>query len=166
MIVDPALVMRNNGDTSGEQTTPALEPVRTLTGKCHQSLVVPYYRTGTARSPEKFPVPTVSTKDRLALLVPYTRDGRLRKLDREPVTTVATEGPPAVIVSETDIDDCLFRMLDLPENARAMAMYHHLDGETEYLVTGNRREKMAQYGNAVTPPATEFIVSRLLEVIA
>ena len=166
VIVDSALVMRNNGDTSGEQTTPSLEPVRTLTGKCHQSLVVPYYRTGTARSPGNSPAPTVSTRDRLALLVPYTRDGRLREIDCEPVTTVATEGPPAVVVSEADIDDCLFRMLDLPEIARAMAMFHHLDGETEYLVTGNRREKMAQYGNAVTPPATEFIVSRLLEVVA
>jgi DNA (cytosine-5)-methyltransferase 1 len=47
-----------------------------------------------------------------------------------------------------------------------MAMYHHVDGCAEYLVTGNRRERMAQYGNAVTPPAMELIVSRLLEVIA
>jgi DNA (cytosine-5)-methyltransferase 1 len=166
VMVHRALVMRNNGDTSGEQSTPALEPIRTLTGKCHQSLVVPYYRTGTATDPGRSPAPTIPTKDRLALLVPYTREGRLRRVDREAATTVATEGPPAVLVTEEHIDDCLFRMFDLPEIAKAMAMFHHVDGKAEYLVTGNRREMMAQYGNAVTPPATELIVSRLLEVIA
>jgi len=166
VMADPALVMRNNGDTSGEQTTPALEPIRTLTGKCHQSLLVPYYRTATGTDPVRSPAPTVSTKDRLALLVPYTREARLRPLDREALTTVATEGPPAILITEEDIDNCLFRMFDLPEIAKAMAMYHHVDGEAEYLVTGNRRERMAQYGNAVTPPAMELIVSRLLEVIA
>lgn len=165
-LVDPALVMRNNGDTSGEQTTPSLEPIRTLTGKCHQSLLVPYYRNGSASVPSRSPAPTVSTKERLALLVPYTREARLRRLDQEPLTTVATEGPPAVVVTEEQIDDSLFRMLDLPEIATAMAMLHHVDGMSEYLVTGNRREMMAQYGNAVTPPVMQFIASRLLEVIA
>jgi DNA (cytosine-5)-methyltransferase 1 len=47
-----------------------------------------------------------------------------------------------------------------------MAMAEHVDGEADYEVLGNRRERMAQYGNAVTPPAMELIVSRLLEVIA
>jgi DNA (cytosine-5)-methyltransferase 1 len=166
VMADSAVVMRNNGDKSGEQTTPALEPIRTLTGKCHQSLVIPYYRTGTGTAPGRSPAPTVPTKDRLALLVPYTREARLRQVDREAVPTVATEGPPAVLITEEDIDNCLFRMFDLPEIAKAMAMQHHVDGEAEYLVTGNRRERMAQYGNAVTPPATQLIVSRLLEVIA
>ncbi|HEU5105885.1 MAG TPA: DNA cytosine methyltransferase, partial [Solirubrobacterales bacterium] len=166
VLVDGALVMRNNGDSSGEQSTPALEPIRTLTGKCHQSLVIPYYRTGSSTDPERSPTPTVPTKERLALLVPYTREARLRRVDSEAAPTVATEGPPAVLITEEDIDNCLFRMFDLPEIAKAMAMYHHVDGAAEYLVTGNRRERMAQYGNAVTPPAMELIVSRLLEVIA
>jgi DNA (cytosine-5)-methyltransferase 1 len=161
-----ALVMRNNGDAAGEQSTPATEPFRTLTAKCHQSLVIPYYRTASGSDPGCSPSPTLSTRDRLALVVPYTREARLRLADREVMTTVATEGPPAVLVTEEDIDNCLFRMFDLPEIAKAMAMYHHVDGRAEYLVTGNRRERMAQYGNAVTPPAMELIVSRLLEVIA
>lgn len=160
-----ALVMRNNADKSGEQTTGANEPIPTLTASCHQSLVIPYYRTATGTDSGRWPSPTLSTKDRLALVVPYTRDARPRPAEREPLTTVATEGPPAVAITEEDIDNCLFRMFDLPEIAKAMAMAHHVDGESTYQVLGNRRERMAQYGNAVTPPAMELIVSRLLEVI-
>jgi DNA (cytosine-5)-methyltransferase 1 len=171
VLVDRALVMRNNGDSSGEQSTPAIEPIRTLTGKCHQAVVIPYYRTGTGTDPGRSPAPTVPTKDRLVLLVPYPRDARLRRADVESAPTVATEGPPAILttnepITEEDIDNCRFRMFDLPEIAKAMGMFHHVDGAAEYLVTGNRRERMAQYGNAVTPPAMELIVSRLLEVIA
>lgn len=166
-----AAVMRNNADSAGEQSTDTVEPIRTLTAKCHQSLLIPYYRSGAASDPARSASPTIPTKDRLALVVPYTREARLRRAEREALTTVATEGPPAALIaerpiSEEDIDDCLYRMFDLPEIATAMAMGHHVDGETEYLVTGNRRERMAQYGNAVTPPAMELIVSRLLEVIA
>ena len=34
-----------------------------------------------------------------------------------------------------------------------------------YVVLGNRRERVRQYGNAVTPPAAEVIVSALVEAI-
>lgn len=161
-----ALVMRNNRDEAGEQTTPAgSEPVRTLTAGCHQSLLIPYYRSGTGSDPAASPAPTVPTKERLALVLPYTREADAQHADRRPLPTVATEGPPAVVVTEEDIDNCYFRMFDLPEIAKAMAMYHHVDGAAEYLVTGNRRERMAQYGNAVTPPAMELLVGRLMEVL-
>jgi DNA (cytosine-5)-methyltransferase 1 len=161
----PAMVMRNNGDQSGEQTTAASEPIRTLTSGCHQSILIPYYRTGTGSRPARSPAPTIPTKDRLALVVPYTRQGRPRPLDREALPTVATEGPPAVVVTEEDIDNCLYRMLDLHEIAAAMAMGEHTDETSPYLVLGNRRERMAQYGNAVTPPAMQLLVGRHLDAL-
>jgi hypothetical protein len=40
-----AIVMRNNGDggsSTGWESTPGIEPIRTLTAGCHQSIVVPY----------------------------------------------------------------------------------------------------------------------------
>lgn len=163
---DPtALIMRNNRDESGEQTTPAEEPIRTLTAGCHQSIVIPYYRTGNGSDPGAAPSPTVSTKDRLALVVPFTREGRARTAEREALTTVATEGPPAVVVTEDDIDNCCFRMFDLHEIAEAMAMAQHKDDRSPYEVLGNRRERMAQYGNAVTPPAMQLLVRRHLEAL-
>ncbi len=154
-----AVVMRNN-QGGAEMSTPTHEPIRTLTRGCHQSLLIPYNRTGEAIDPGSEPAPTLTTRDRAALLVPYTREGRLRDIDQEPATTVATEGPPAVVLTEEDIDNCRFRMFDLHEIAAVMAF------QQTYIVHGNKRERMAQYGNAVTPPAMEFLIGRLLEVIA
>jgi DNA (cytosine-5)-methyltransferase 1 len=162
--VRAALVMRNNEDRAGEQTTGAEEPIRTLTGRCHQSLVIPYHRTATGTAAGEAPAPTLSTRDRLALLVPDTPGPQAVGRVGAPAAG-APEGPAVPAISEEDIDDCLFRMFDLPEIARAMAMAEHVDGEADYQVLGNRRERMAQYGNAVTPPAMELIVGRLLEVI-
>jgi site-specific DNA-cytosine methylase len=65
----------------------------------------------------------------------------------------------AVVLTEEEIDDCGFRMFQLHEIAAAMAF------DAEYQVLGNKRERMAQYGNAVTPLAMELLVGRVLEVI-
>jgi DNA (cytosine-5)-methyltransferase 1 len=87
------LVMRNNtarGD-QGQMVTPTSEPVRTITTTGHQSLLVPYHRTGHAR-PTGQPAPTVTTRDRCGL----------------------------VEVAQV-VDDCGFRMLEPHEIAAAMA---------------------------------------------
>jgi DNA (cytosine-5)-methyltransferase 1 len=133
-VVEPgagAFVMRNNtarGD-SGQMSTPIVEPLRTLTGAGHQSLVVPYHRTGEAQPVEE-PIGTLTTRDRFALV------------DLEEV-----------------IDDCTFRMLQPHEIARAMVMHEHVDG-SPYIVLGNKRDRVAQYGNAVTPPVMRMLVER------
>jgi DNA (cytosine-5)-methyltransferase 1 len=85
-----ALIMRNNGG-AGEMTTPIDEPVRTVTSKGHQSLLMPYYGNGQAHPADR-PVPTVTTRDRCALIDP-----------------------------DTVVDDCGFRMLEPHEIAAAMA---------------------------------------------
>lgn len=50
-------------------------------------------------------------------------------------------------------------MLKPPEIGRAMAF---TDG---YTVLGTQREKVRQYGNAVTPPVAEVLISALAEAI-
>lgn len=84
------LLMRNN--TGGaEMCTPVTEPARTITTLGHQSLLLPYHRTGHAR-PVTDPAPTFTTRDRAALVNP-------KKV----------------------VDDCGFRMLEPYEIAAAMA---------------------------------------------
>jgi DNA (cytosine-5)-methyltransferase 1 len=85
-----ALLMRNNTGAA-EMTTPVTEPARTMTTAGHQSLLVPYNRTGQAR-PVTDPTPTQTTRDRSALLN----------------------------VAEV-VDDCGFRMLEPFEVAAAMS---------------------------------------------
>jgi DNA (cytosine-5)-methyltransferase 1 len=158
-----AVIMRNN-QGGAEMSTPPHEPIRTLTAGCHQSLVIPYQSGNETGIADRDPVSTLTTRDRLAMVVPFTRNGRPRDADRDVNPTMATEGPPGFVLSEGDIDDCRFRMFQLHEIAAAMAMTDHVDGSA-YQVLGNKRERMAQYGNAVTPPAMELLVGRLLVVI-
>lgn len=158
MVAPQAAVMRNNSG-GAEMSTPAHEALRTLTSACHQSLVIPYAAGNEPVRAEEGAVPTVTTRDRLAMVVPFTRNGRGRDAEVDVNPTVATEGPPGLVLTEDDIDDCAFRMFALHEIARAMAFVD------EYTVLGNKRERMAQYGNAVTPPAMELLVGRVLEVI-
>lgn len=129
---------------------PLRVPVHTVrAGGFHHAIVMPYNRTGLAQSARE-PTPTLTTRDRLALLVPGCEE---------------TPGSPAPELSEKDIDNCRFRMFSLDEIAGAMVMRVHSDGSSLYEVTGNKREQMAQYGNAVTPPAARELVGRVLEVI-
>ncbi|WP_307827416.1 DNA cytosine methyltransferase [Planomonospora sp. ID82291] len=58
-----------------------------------------------------------------------------------------------------DLDDVRFRMLEPAEIGRAMAFG---DG---YRVLGNKRQRVRQYGNAVTPPVAEVLISALVEAI-
>lgn len=135
-----AVVIRNNKarGNPGQMATPSHEPIRTLT----------------------------ANGGRQALLIPYN-GSEARPAGTEPATTLHTRDPLGLVdVSDDDIDSCRFRMFELPEIARAMAMHVHTDGESEYVVLGNKRERMAQYGNAVTPPATRALLERVLEVAA
>ena len=139
-LVAPAgFVMRNNSSKGdgGEHCTPFDEPIRTLTTAGHQSLV------------------TWET-----LLVPYYGKGNARQVV-EPIGTLTTRDKYAVVngLADIDIDDVMFRMLEPHEIGRAMAF-----GEG-YVVVGNKREKVRQYGNAVTPPVAELLVSALVEAI-
>ena len=88
------LLMRNN-QGGAEMITPLHEPARTMTTAGHQSLLVPYNRTGQARPVDR-PAPTMTTHDRAALL------------DVDSV-----------------VDDCGFRMLEPYEVAAAMAFPEH-----------------------------------------
>ncbi|MDX2658331.1 DNA cytosine methyltransferase [Streptomyces scabiei] len=134
----PAFVMRNNGSRSGpggEHCTPASEYFRTMTTAGHQSLVTWEH-----------------------LLVPYYGNGTAKTV-REPVGTLSTRDRYALVQGDVNIDDVLFRMLEPHEIGRAMSF-----GDT-YIVLGSKRERVRQYGNAVTPNCAEVIVSALVEAI-
>lgn len=127
-------------------------PIGSVTTQDGHCLVVPYMRTGRALVAAREPVVTLTTRDRFALLVP-------------PVAASAPEIASSDPVSDQEIDECLFRMFALHEIAGAMSMQWHPDGDREYVVLGNKRERMAQYGNGVTPPAMELLVRRILPIL-
>ncbi len=146
----PPLIMRNNtprGD-AGQMTTQASEPVRTLTGTGRQSLItwaqqllVPYYGSADSALPAAGPIGALTSRDRYGLAQP----GDLDRYDAD---------------LDDLIGDVLFRMLEPHEIAAAMAF------DPDYkVVARTKRDKVRLYGNAVTPPVAELIVSALVEAI-
>ncbi|MFK4801715.1 DNA cytosine methyltransferase [Streptomyces sp. MPA0124] len=137
-LVAPAgMVMRNNGSKGdgGEHCTSPAEPFRTMTTAGHQSLLTWEH-----------------------MLVPYYGNGAPRSVN-EPIGALTTRDRYALVRGEVDIDDVLFRMLEPHEIGRAMSF------ADSYVVLGNKREKVRQYGNAVTPNAAEVLVCALVEAI-
>jgi hypothetical protein len=136
-VPDTAFIMRNN-EGGAEMSTPPGEPLRTLTAKGHQSLVdwrllIPYYGTGVASSPD-YPLGTLSTRDRYALA-----SGQLPGFN---------------------VEDILFRMLQVPEIHLAMAF------PDSYVILGRTQAaQIRQLGNAVTPPVSTLIWSAIVECI-
>ncbi|MEV7014074.1 DNA cytosine methyltransferase [Streptosporangium sp. NPDC051022] len=137
-LVAPAgFVMRNNTPRGGlgQMCTSFDEPLRTLTTAGHQSVVTWEH-----------------------LLVPYYGNGAARST-AEPIGTLTTCDRYALVRGDINLDDVLFRMLEPHEIGRAMSF------ADDYTVLGNKRERVRQYGNAVTPPVAEVIVSALVEAI-
>jgi DNA (cytosine-5)-methyltransferase 1 len=152
--------LQNNGGARHPE-----DPVHTMrAGGYHHAVVLANYSPGWARRADDEAMGSVTTKDGHALIVPYDRTGVAGIADREPVQTLTTRDRAAVVWTEAAIDDCGFRMFALHEIAGAMVMADHTDG-SEYQVLGNKRERMAQYGNAVTPPVMAAIVERLLPIL-
>lgn len=80
----------------------------------------------------------------------------------EPLRTLTTAGHQSVVSWPhrlPDVDDCTFRMLEPHEIGAAMAF------RRDYRVLGNRRERVKQYGNAVTPPAAEYLIRAVVAAL-
>jgi len=136
-----AMIMRNNTPhgNPAQMCTPATEHLRSVTTTGHQSLISWAH-----------------------LLVPYYSTGHAQSVT-EPVGTLSPRDRFALTSVESaadiDIDDVLFRMLQPRELGRAMAF------ADDYIVLGDKRAQVRQYGNAVTPPCAEVIVAALVEAI-
>jgi DNA (cytosine-5)-methyltransferase 1 len=140
-------------------------PLGSVTTQDGHSLVVPYSTQGKPKIGWREPVDTLTREEKMSLVVPYYGTGRASPAGLEPGPTVSTRDRMALVVTDEDVNACRFRMFSLPEIAAAMAMHLHPRGG-EYRVFGNKRERMAQYGNGCTPPAIRLLVERILEVMS
>jgi DNA (cytosine-5)-methyltransferase 1 len=132
-----ALVMRNMTarGDQGQMSTPVHEPLRTILAEQRQSLIRWDH-----------------------LLVPYYGTAVARSVT-EPAGTVTTVDRNALLGPSVAVDDCTFRMLEPHEIQAAMAF------DPGYVVLGNKRERVRQLGNAVTPPAARDLIAAVVEAI-
>jgi len=130
-----ALVTLRDMKTAGQLVRSLAEPMGTQVASATQDAIV-------SRTP---------------YLVQYYGQSMASRLD-DAVPTVTTVDRNALIEPgpTPDVDDCYFRMLQPHEVGGAMAF------PSSYVVTGNKREQVKQYGNAVTPPAMQLLLSRVV----
>lgn len=170
LVTPPYLV-----DLRGENAPKGLdEALSTVVGSGnHHGVVVPflssYHSTGDGAGVDE-PLPTQDTRDRHALvLAPFILSYYTRLAGQQSAVAGLDDALPTVPgravhylaqPGETPaVEDCGFRMLQPHEIGRAMAF------PTGYKVVGNQREKVKQYGNAVTPPVMRWLVERCVEVL-
>jgi DNA (cytosine-5)-methyltransferase 1 len=116
------------GDWGQMSKDARVEPLGSITGADHHSLVVPY-RRGPAKTTDE-PLHTLATRDSAALL----------RTDLDPGID------PGI-----DLDDCRFRMLKPREHLRAQRF------PDTYTVTGNQGEQTMQAGNAVSANVAHWL---------
>ena len=152
--------------SGGESSLDAGLP--TLTTKDRHTLVVPpfftnYYGNGEGQVPATDPLHTMTTKDQTGLLAPppfivNMQTNSLPTAMTDALQTLLTGSHRYLAMPKTiEVEDCGFRMLEPHECQRAMAF------PDEYVVTGTRRERVRQLGNAVTPPVMEILMERVME---
>ena len=92
----------------------------------------------------------------MPFLTPYNSTGPAQGVD-EPHRTMDTRDRYNLIDPAVPIEDCGFRMLEPAEVGRAMAF------TDDYKVLGNKRERVRQYGNAVTPPVMSLLMEACID---
>jgi len=163
--------MRNHGGTTHEA-----EPVPALTaGGYHHGMLMYNGVPGFTRSLEDA-CGTLTARDKQSLLVPYYGTG-VPHPTGEPMGTVTSKDRQALVVTDEDIDACLFRMLQWPELLRAQQMHEHSDGRPYELTArrkdkrGNMRElsneqRVKMIGNAVSSPVAAMLAHALSDTLA
>lgn len=163
MTQDDALVvpLRTHGTAEPADVSPVPTVVAGNAG--HALLVRNYTPRGDAGQmvkPVSAPSGTVTARGAIdSLLVPFYRTG-VAYPTAEPSHTVTALDRQALMTPAIDIDDCGFRMLEPHEIGRAMAF------PDEYVVHGNKRDRVRQYGNAVTPPIMDIVLGRAIASLA
>jgi DNA (cytosine-5)-methyltransferase 1 len=173
-VSDPAATFTASGNHHGLVTPyygasstarPTDDAIGTLTTRDRYGLVTP---AGGSWNDDARPTDdalrSLTTREAYALVHRHNSGGAemLTPAD-EPMRTLTTKGhqslltPGDLAAAESQVDDCLFRMLEPHEVAAGMAF------PGDYLWSGTRRERVKLAGNAVTPPAARDLMAVVIE---
>jgi DNA (cytosine-5)-methyltransferase 1 len=157
---ETALVVPSGG-TWNEDARPVGEPFRARTTRENEGIafIAELRGGGSDHRPVSEPLATVTASGRHHMLVRHNTSkgdgGEMCTPAAEPARTITTTGHQSVVGWPHDVpavEDCTFRMLEPREIQAAMAF------RPGYRVLGTRREQVRQLGNAVTPPAAEWLI--------
>lgn len=161
---------RNHGDAASVEL-----PAHTVTaGGYHHGLLVYNGNPGFTRSTEDA-IGTITARDKQSLLVPYYSQSKPRSTD-VPMGAVTGKDREALVITDQDVDACLFRMLQWQELLAAQQMHRMPDG-TPYVLNARRKNKRGQFvelsnelrtkmiGNAVSAPVATMLGHALVDAL-
>ena len=162
-VVTPYIIKMNR---TGKCQPATDVPCDTLTaGGINHAFLLNYNHDNKANSLTEG-MPALTTQQRMGLITHDAMNSFLAYNYNGTQTSHVTEATDAVTTKERislithldpKIEDCHYRMLRSGEVGRAMAF------DESYIVCGSEKDKVKQYGNAVTPPAMRDIVKRCVE---
>lgn len=163
-----ALVVPVEG-RDGKRARAAGESLRTLTTRAETALaMMPFLaelRGGgsDARSALEA-LGTFTTHEKYGLVMRNNTGGaEMTTPISEALRTLTTAGHQSLItaddITDAQVEECYFRMLEPSEIGRGMAF------SPDYQVLGTRRDQVRGFGNAVTPPAARDLVACVVEAL-
>ena len=146
------------------------ETLQTQTVRQSMGLLVPHIvelnRTGESK-PSTAPFSTftagvinhgIMTNEAMRSFLTYYYKTTQNSLISEPMRTATTNDRAALISNiQPNIEDCYYRMVKPHEVKLGMAF------NKDYIILGNGKDQVKQLGNAVTPPAMEMLIQRIVE---
>jgi DNA (cytosine-5)-methyltransferase 1 len=172
-IIYPPLPFIIKGTYNGEIKT-SIDALNTQTAQQSYDVVLPppfsieFFRTGTARSLTDAIGTQLGSKhnaiithDAWQAFIGYYYGNAYESHISDPIGTCTTVDRSYLAMlpagQKIEVDDCYYRMIRAKEVGRAMAFH------PDYIVYGDERQQVRQFGNAVTPPAMEWLMQRCIE---
>lgn len=166
LVVHPFLI----GNYSPGWAKSATQPFGTITCNDHHGVLnapflVEMHSKGRARSVSSelntitagaVKTGIVTTDAWNSFVAAYHNGSSITRHYTEALPTQTTNDANALVTyKKPNIDDCYYRMLKPGEVKLGMAFDH------DYVILGNSREQVKQCGNAVTPPAMEWLITQI-----
>ncbi|KAI9129547.1 DNA (cytosine-5-)-methyltransferase [Acaryochloris sp. CCMEE 5410] len=165
----PVLVETAYGKDTSNRVRSVDGILPTQTARQTMALATPFIvrnYTGAQAASIRDPLPTITTVDHNSLVQPfltsyYSGSAQVCGMDAAIPTITAADRHALVQPDHSiSVEDCYFRMLQPHEIQAAMAFAQ------DYKVLGNKRERVKQLGNAVTPPVMQMILTRCLDSLS
>lgn len=148
---------------------PADDPLPTVStrDRCGIAFIAELRGGGSIHRPVTEPLATITASGTHHMLVRNNgtrgpQDGLMCTPVGEPMRTLTTAGHQSIVGWPglvPAVEDCTFRMLQVPEIQAGMAF------TAGYVVKGTKRQQVAQLGNAVTPPASEWLYRQCIHAL-
>lgn len=168
-LVHHPFIIKNEHTLQDGYVKSIAEPLQTQTTRQTMCLVLPHIvelnRTGESK-PSSSPFSTITagvtnhgimTNEAMKSFITYYYNGNQTSHISEASDVVTTkERMNLITFNKPNIDDCYYRMLKPQEIKLAMAF------DKNYIIHGSGKDIVKQCGNAVTPPAMEWLVKQVV----